>query len=39
MTKIAARPVPSALLPTDAELAAWLALSRDEQIARYRDER
>jgi hypothetical protein len=28
--------VPSALPPTEAELAAWNALTRDEQIARYR---
>jgi hypothetical protein len=27
---------PSPLAPTEAELAAWNALTRDEQIARYR---
>jgi len=27
---------PSPLPPTEAELAAWHALSRDEQLARYR---
>jgi hypothetical protein len=27
---------PSAVPPTEAELAAWNALSRDEQVARYR---
>jgi hypothetical protein len=30
------RTTPSALAPTEAELAAWHALSRDEQVARYR---
>ncbi len=28
---------PSALPPTEAELAEWNALTRDEQILRYRD--
>ncbi len=28
---------PSPLPPTEAELAAWHALSRDEQLARYRE--
>jgi hypothetical protein len=28
---------PSPLPPTEAELAAWNALSRDEQVRRYRD--
>ncbi len=28
--------VPSPLPPTEAELAAWRALSREEQLARYR---
>jgi hypothetical protein len=28
--------VPSALPPTKAELAVWHALSREEQLARYR---
>jgi hypothetical protein len=37
MTEIATRPFPSALPPTEAELAAWRALSRDEQLTRYRD--
>jgi hypothetical protein len=29
--------MPSALPPSEAELAEWNALSRDEQIARYRE--
>ncbi len=37
MTETAMRPFPSALPPTEAELAAWRALSRDEQLARYRE--
>jgi hypothetical protein len=37
MSDIAARAVPSVLPPTKAELAAWHALSRDEQLARYRE--
>ncbi|MCX7382929.1 MAG: hypothetical protein NT133_16295 [Alphaproteobacteria bacterium] len=37
MSKIATRPVPSALPPSAAELAAWQFLIRDEQIARTRD--
>ena len=37
MTETATRPFPTALPPTEAELAAWRALSRDEQLARYRD--
>jgi hypothetical protein len=28
---------PSPIPPTEAELAAWQALSRDEQLARYRE--
>ena len=28
---------PSPLPPTEAELAAWRALTRDEQLARYRE--
>jgi hypothetical protein len=28
---------PSPLPPTEAELAAWQALSRDEQLRRYRE--
>ena len=31
------RPLLSALPPTEAELAAWHALSREEQLARYRE--
>jgi hypothetical protein len=30
-------PVPSALPPSEAELEAWHALSREEQLARYRE--
>jgi hypothetical protein len=37
MTEIASRPFASALPPTGAEFAAWRALSRDEQITRYRE--
>jgi hypothetical protein len=37
MTETATHPFPSALPPTEAELAAWRALSRDEQLARYRE--
>jgi hypothetical protein len=37
MTETATRPFPSALPPTATELAAWRALSRDEQLARYRE--
>ena len=37
MTKTTIRPLPSALPPTEAELAAWQALARDEQIALYRE--
>lgn len=37
MTETATRPFPSALPPTEAELAAWRALSREEQVARYRE--
>jgi hypothetical protein len=29
--------MPSALPPSEAELAEWKALSRDEQIARHRE--
>ena len=32
-----ARAMPSPIPPTEAELAEWNALSRDEQIARYRE--
>ena len=31
------RAMPSPLPPTEAELAAWNALTRDEQLARYRE--
>jgi hypothetical protein len=31
------RAMPSPLPPTEAELAAWNALTRDEQIQRYRE--
>lgn len=37
MTEAVTRPIPSAIPPTEAELAIWRALSRDEQLARYRD--
>jgi hypothetical protein len=37
MTEITTRPLLSALPPTEAELAAWHALSREEQLARYRE--
>ncbi len=37
MSDIATHLLPSALPPTDAERAAWNALTRDEQLARYRD--
>ena len=37
MTKVATRPFPTALPPTEAELAAWRALSREEQLARTRE--
>lgn len=37
MTEVATRPFPSATPPTEAELSAWRALSRDEQLARYRE--
>ena len=36
MAEITTRPLLSALPPTEAELAAWHALSREEQLARYR---
>jgi len=32
-----ARTMPSPLPPTEAEMAEWNALSREEQIARYRE--
>lgn len=37
MAESSTRPFPSAIPPTEAELAAWRALSRDEQLARYRE--
>ena len=37
MPETTTRPFPSALPPTEAELAAWQALSRDEQLARTRE--
>jgi hypothetical protein len=37
MTDTKLRPMPSPLPPTEAELEAWNALTRDEQIARYRE--
>jgi hypothetical protein len=36
-TDAKARAMPSPLPPTEAELAEWNALSREEQIARYRE--
>jgi hypothetical protein len=37
MTTATTRAMPSALPPTEAERDAWNALTRDEQIARYRE--
>jgi hypothetical protein len=37
MTDATTRSVPSALPPNEAELAEWQALSREEQLARYRE--
>jgi hypothetical protein len=37
MTDATTRAMPSALPPSEAELAKWRALSRQEQLARYRD--
>jgi hypothetical protein len=37
MTDTKTRAMPSPLPPTDAELAEWNALSREEQVSRYRD--
>ena len=37
MTGTKIRNLLSALPPTEAELAAWNALTRDEQIAQYRE--
>jgi hypothetical protein len=36
-TEISTRPLLSALPPIEAELAAWHALSREEQLAGYRE--
>ena len=37
MTDTKTHAMPSPLPPTEAELAEWNALSRDEQIARFRE--
>lgn len=37
MTETETLAMPSAVPPTEAELAAWRALSREEQLLRYRD--
>jgi hypothetical protein len=37
MTEITSRRVLSALPPTEADFAAWHALSREAQLARYRE--
>ncbi len=37
MPDIKIRAMPSALPPSEAEVAEWNALTRDEQIARYRE--
>jgi hypothetical protein len=37
MTHTKLRAMPPPLPPTEAELEAWNALTRDEQIARYRE--
>ena len=37
MTMTKPRAMPSPLPPTEAELAEWNALTRDEQLARYRE--
>jgi hypothetical protein len=37
MTEITTRALLSELPPTEAELAAWHGLSREEQFARYRE--
>ncbi len=37
MSQIKYRVVPSALPPSEAELADWQALSREEQIARFKE--
>jgi hypothetical protein len=37
MSTTATRATPGPLPPTEAELEAWSALTREEQIARYRE--
>jgi hypothetical protein len=37
MTDATTRAMPSALPPTEAELAEWQGSSHEEQLARYRD--
>jgi hypothetical protein len=37
MTNTKTRAMPSPLPPTEAELAEWNALSREEQVSRYRE--
>lgn len=37
MSEVTTYPFPSALPPTEAELVAWRALSREEQMTRYRE--
>jgi hypothetical protein len=37
MAEIVSHHLPSALPPTEAELAFWRALSREEQLDRYRE--
>ena len=37
MTDTKTHAMPSPLPPTEAELAEWNALSRDEQVARFRE--
>ena len=37
MTDTKIHPMPSPLPPTEVELAEWNALSRDEQITRFRE--
>jgi hypothetical protein len=37
MTTTTTHALPSPLPPTEAEVAAWNALTRDEQLARYRE--
>ncbi len=37
MSEVRTGDFPSALPPTEAELAAWRSLSSDEQLARYRE--